>query len=124
MALAEEAAARTGVQVRRSTDLEADLPAARALVYLSKAEGLGSGILLGMAYGVTVIASNTGGIPELIQDGVNGLLVSNDPDSLAAAFDGIDAGIGRAARETVMRTFTVEHMVKATLDAYERICQC
>ena len=80
MALAEEAAAAGG---RRHRDVrricEADLPRARALVYLTRSEGLGSGILLGMAYGVTVIASNVGGIPELIDDGVNGILVANEP---------------------------------------------
>jgi glycosyltransferase involved in cell wall biosynthesis len=124
MALAEAAATHTGVSIRCSTNLEADLPYARALVYLSQSEGLGSGILLGMAYGVTVIASDTGGIPELIQDGVNGVLVANDLDSVAAAFARIDQELGRAARETVMSTFTVQHMIQATLAGYKRACSC
>jgi hypothetical protein len=124
MALATAAAASAGVSIRCSGNLEADLPGARALVYLSKSEGLGSGILLGMAHGVTVIASDTGGIPELIQDGVNGILVSNAPDAVAAAFRRIDNNLGRAARETVMRAFTVKHMVQATLDAYQRVLSC
>ena len=53
-----------------------DLPHARAMIYLTQSEGLGSGILLAMAHGVTVIASNTGGIPEMIENGVNGILVA------------------------------------------------
>ena len=118
MDLAERAAARAGVTLKRSTDLEADLPGARALVYLSKSEGLGSGILLAMAHGVTVIASNTGGIPELIQDGSNGILAENTEEAVAAAFERIDPAFGRAARQSVMERFTEKHMVEATLEAY------
>jgi glycosyltransferase involved in cell wall biosynthesis len=120
--LAEAAAARAGVVLRSSTDLAADLPRARALVYLSKSEGLGSGILLGMAHGVTVIASNTGGIPELIRDGVNGLLVANEPETIAAAFAGIDERLGRAARQTVLQRFTESHMIESTIEAYRQAC--
>jgi glycosyltransferase involved in cell wall biosynthesis len=77
-----------------------------------------------MAYGVTVIASNTGGIPELIEDGVNGVLVANELNSVASAFARIDEKLGRAARETVTNAFTTEHMVQATLDAYRRVLSC
>lgn len=118
MALAEAAAARAGIAVRRSPDLEAELPRARALIYLTRSEGLGSGILLAMAHGVTVVASNTGGIPELIEDGVNGILTRNDEASVAAAIGRIDPQFGAAARATVMQKFTEERMVCATLEAY------
>lgn len=119
--LAEAAAGGVGLKLRRSSNLEADMPGAKALVYLSRCEGLGSGILLGMAHGLTVIASNVGGIPELIEDGVNGILVPNDEAAVAGAFARIDAALGQAARETVTARFTVEHMVRATADAYSRV---
>lgn len=118
MALAQNAAAKAGVSIVESRDLPADLPNARALVYLSQSEGLGSGILLGMAHGVTVIASRTGGIPELIQDGVNGILVENNEAAVAAAFGRIDQRLGLAARATMMAKFTEACMVQATLKAY------
>jgi hypothetical protein len=121
MALAMEAAELAGLRLRPSSDLERDLPDARALVYLTHSEGLGSGVLLGMAHGITVIASDTGGIPELIEDGVDGILTPNDPRLVAACFDRIGRQIGAAARQKVMRRFTTGHMVDATLAAYARV---
>ena len=55
------------------------------LVYVSRCEGLGSGILLAMSHGVPVIASNVGGIPEVIRHEWNGLLADNEPARIAAA---------------------------------------
>jgi hypothetical protein len=121
MALAQEAAARADIKVEITKNLAADLPRARALVYLTRSEGLGSGILLAMAYGVTVIASDVGGIPELLCDGRNGILVKNDPAAVAAAFARIDPTLGRAARATVIERFTEEHMLATTLAAYGKV---
>jgi len=120
-ALALEAARLAGVELIASRSLEADLPGARGLVYLSESEGLGSGILLAMAHGVPVIGSNVGGIPELIQDGVNGVLTANDPAAVAASFSRLNRQMGAAARQTVVDRFTVEHMVRGTLAAYGRV---
>jgi hypothetical protein len=124
MALAEEAAALAGVELCLSENLEWDLADSRAMVYLSRAEGLGSGILLGMAHGVAVIASRTGGIPELIEDGVNGILVSNEVGAIAQALQSLTPArcteIGSNARETVEQRFTVPHMVEATLASYRK----
>ncbi len=121
MGLAVQAAQVAGIEVRATNNLVQDLPKARALVYLSESEGLGSGILLGMAHGVTVIASRVGGIPELMEDGVTGLLVPNDATAVAAAFARIDPQIGQAARQRVITHFTQERMAEATLEAYSRV---
>jgi hypothetical protein len=121
MALAQQAAQRAGVKVEITKDLAADLPRAQALVYLTRSEGLGSGILLAMAHGVTVIASSVGGIPELICDGKNGILVRNETQEVANAFQRIDPALGSAARATVIERFTEERMVRDTLAAYKRM---
>ena len=121
MALAQEAARRAGVSVEITGNLVEDLPRARALVYLTRSEGLGSGILLAMAHGVTVVASDTGGIPELIRDGENGILVRNDSVEVANAFARIDAALGLAGRADVIARFTEKQMIAATLAAYEKV---
>ncbi len=71
-----------------------------------------------------MIASNIGGIPELIEDGLSGILVENDARAIAGALQGLTpklcGEISRNAREAVQRRFTVDHMVRATLDSYRR----
>lgn len=121
MALATEAAAVAGIEVEITDDLDRDLPRARALLYLTRSEGLGSGILLAMAHGVTVIASNVGGIPELIRDGENGILVPNEVSAIATAFRRIDPAMGCAARATVTGHFTEQRMIEATIAAYRKL---
>ena len=120
MALAVQAAKIAGIEPQISASLETGLPHARILLYITHSEGLGSGILLAMAHGVTVIASNVGGIPELIRDGENGYLVPNDAKAIASALIGA-SDLGPAARATVLARFTEKHMVDATLAAYERV---
>jgi hypothetical protein len=121
MALALLASRAARVDLALSDNLEADLPTAGGLVYLTESEGLGSGILLAMAHGVPVLASNVGGVPELIQDGVNGVLTANDPVAVAAAFLRLNRQMGVAARQSVVERFTVDHMVSGTLRAYGRV---
>jgi glycosyltransferase involved in cell wall biosynthesis len=121
MSLAFAAAAQAGIPLIATHNLESDLPNARALLYLSESEGLGSGILLAMAAGVNVIASRVGGIPELIRDGVTGILTENTTGAIAAALRRLDPRFGAAARLEVMQRFTIERMVSATIESYQRV---
>lgn len=57
---------------------------ADCLILPSRKEGLGSVLLEAMLAEVPVIASNAGGIPDLVKDGKTGLLIApNDPQALA-----------------------------------------
>ena len=79
-------------------------------VLSSPSEGLPNAALEAMAAGLPVIAFAVGGIPEIVEDGVSGLLVApGDVDGLTAAIDRavLDpvwrARAGRAARERVQQ---------------------
>lgn len=58
---------------------------AKVLVLASRCEGMGRVLIEAMAAGVPVVGANVGGIPSLIEDGVNGFLFpSGDATALAA----------------------------------------
>ena len=122
--LAGEAARRAGFDVLFSDDLERDLARARLFLYITQAEGLGSAALLAMAFGAAVVASRVGGLPEIIEDGVNGVLTDNEPGAIAAALHRAcedSERLGSNARSTVEQRFTVEAMVKGTLSVYRNV---
>jgi glycosyltransferase involved in cell wall biosynthesis len=91
----------------------------------SHAEGLPVSLLEAMAAGCPVIASAVGGIPDVITDGVNGLLVpAHDRDALALALHRLlvdrrlAARLGREARNTIARRYTVEQAVERLEQIY------
>ena len=56
------------------------------LIVPSLYEGYGMVVREGMSFGLPIVASNVGGIPEQIRDGIDGFLVPpGDPDALALA---------------------------------------
>ena len=58
----------------------------------SRSEGLPMALLEAMAYGMAVVATEVGGIPELIDSGIEGLLVApGDPEALADALRSLAA---------------------------------
>jgi len=126
-ALALEAARLAGIELKLSGNLERDLPNASLFVYITYSEGLGSGALLAMSAGVPVVASNVGGLPEIVRHGENGLLVENDPQAVAAAIrtliedPGLAARLALAGRGTVAERFSVERMVRSTIDIYRQV---
>jgi len=125
--LAIQAARLAGVDLEFSPDLPRDLPRAALFVYITHSEGLGSAVLLAMSAGVPVIASRVGGLPEVIRHRENGLLVDNVPAAIATAIrevrqDPALAGrLGAAARRTVIERFTVDHMVRRTMEVYRQV---
>ena len=125
--MASEAARKAGEEIRISGDLETDLVHAGIFVYVTECEGLGSGVLLAMSAGVPVIASDVGGLREIIEHERNGLLVRNDAGAFAAAIGRLRAEpafaarLGTAARQTVMQRFTSGRMAALTLEVYRQV---
>ena len=104
------------------------LKAFDVFVMPSITEGLGTSILDAMACTKAVVASDVGGIPEVVERDVTGLLVPpRDASALSAAVirllrDPALAGrLGGAGRARVERRFTADRMVQETLDVYHRL---
>ena len=82
-------------------------------------EGLGVVLLEAMNWGTPVIASRIGGIPDIVEDGVSGLLVPpGDPEALAAALRRILGDralarrLGEAGRERLRERFSWEAITR------------
>jgi len=97
-------------------------------LYLSRAEGLGSAILLAMAYGLPVVASRVGGIPEIVRQGETGLLVGENwsqelPAAVGRLLDSaaLRSDLGSAARKFVLEHATADRMVEKTMTVYEEV---
>ena len=97
-------------------------------VMSSITEGLGTSLLDAMACRRPIVATRAGGIPEIVEDGVNGLLAApRDAASLAAAIvralndEALRQRMGEAGFARVRERFTVERMVSETAAVYKRI---
>ena len=125
--LAIEGARLAGEQIELSVELEQDLRRAAIFVYITHSEGLGSAVLLAMSVGVPVVASNVGGLAEIVRHRENGLLVNNSAEEIAAAIRELrgDPEFARrladAGRRIIIEGFTVEHMVRRTIEVYRKV---
>jgi glycosyltransferase involved in cell wall biosynthesis len=91
------------------------LPGLDALVLPSFTEGLPNVVLEAFAAEIPVVATATGGTPEVVTDGVNGYLVPpGDPDALARRIGDVLASeerrraMGRQGRQRIEEEFTFE----------------
>ncbi len=93
-------------------------------VLSSRWEGLGTSIIDAMAMGRPIVATNTGGIPELIVSGESGILVEREnPEQLADAIKRLaaDAALRKRISEGARRragAFSIENTVRKTIAVY------
>lgn len=100
-------------------------------LYFSKSEGLGSAILLAMAHGLPVIASRTGGIPEIVADQETGVLIDTSAGAWESqarrailtlrASPGGRNRFGTQGRAFVAQQASSDNMVARTLAIYREI---
>ena len=90
-------------------------------------EGLGSSLLEAMSFGLPAVAAESGGVPEIIDDGCDGLLApASSPKVLAETVlrvlknPALAAQLGTAARKKIAPQFTADRMVESTLAAYKK----
>jgi glycosyltransferase involved in cell wall biosynthesis len=91
-------------------------------------EPFGLVIIEGMAAGKPVVATGAGGVLDILEDGLNGLLVPcRDAEAMARAILQIISDpdrakqMGMAARQCVTEKFTVQHQVMAVQKLYDNI---
>ena len=101
-----------------------------AFVFPSLAEPLGTSLLAAMAWGLPVVAVASGGVPEYVRDGDNGLLAAQpDPDLFSTEMvrllsdESLRIGLGQKARRTIEERFSAGLMVKNTTHIYEDVLQ-
>jgi L-malate glycosyltransferase len=109
-------------------EIETMFAAMDIFAFPSHEEPLGSALLAAMAHALPVAAIARGGIPEIVENGRNGLLTANlDPQTFASSIARLFAHpdeavrLGAAARETVVARFSVTRMVEETVRLYERV---
>ena len=112
----------------RGTEIETMFAAMDVFAFPSHEEPLGSALLAAMAHSLPVVAIARGGIPEVVEDGSNGLLVKDlNADVFSSAIAGLVAHtdeatrLGMAARKTVMSRFSANRMVEETVRLYEAL---
>lgn len=107
-------------------DVPALLEEADVFVLPSRSEAFPNSIMEAMAAGVAVVASDVGGIPELVRDGKTGRLVPpGDVDALSSALLDLLGNprkleeFGRAGRRTVEETYSFDRMVDQFQTLYD-----
>ena len=100
-------------------DVPAILAQADVFVLPSRSEAFPNSIIEAMASGLPVVASNVGGIPELVEDGRTGHLVPpGDPKALAAALTRLlddprrSAEFGAAGRRKIEQNYSFDRMIE------------
>lgn len=108
------------------SDIPALLEALDVFVLPSLWEGFGIVLLEAMAHDCPLVASCTGGIPEVVEDGATGVLVPpGEPEALAAAVHGLilDEGLRstlvRTARQALDHRFSADRMARETAALYD-----
>ena len=130
---AEHLAVRLGVAGRihflgKQDNVNELLPLADLMLMPSEMESFGLAALEAMACGVPSIATRVGGVPELIDDGVNGLLFPvGDTEAMAAAAIALLgdearlAAMAAAARKTASDRFCSTRIIPLYEAFYERV---
>ena len=110
-------------------EIEDYLQAADLGLFTSETESFCLSILEAMYFGYPSVARRAGGIPEVVEDNVSGLLVpSDDPDALARAVESLiqepkrRMAMGQAAQRRARERFSAEVIVPHYEALYRRVC--
>ncbi|MEW6239051.1 MAG: N-acetyl-alpha-D-glucosaminyl L-malate synthase BshA [Candidatus Omnitrophota bacterium] len=112
------------------TDVAATLQEADLLISASQTESFGMTIAEAMACEVPVVATRVGGVPEVVEDGVTGLLAPagciqglTEAAIRILATPGLKERMGKAGRRRILEHFQVDSITSQYEDLYERILE-
>jgi glycosyltransferase involved in cell wall biosynthesis len=115
--------------VEKVKDIEDYLQIADVGLYTSETESFGLSILEGMCFACPSVSTRVGGIPEVVEDNVSGVLVpSGDAAALAGALQRLvqdpkrRAALGQAAQERARNLFSADTIVPQYEALYRRVC--
>ena len=108
-----------------SNEVPVYLTAADIYLQPSRNEGIGLALMEAASASLPLIGTKVGGIPEVVKDGVNGVLVpSEDEEAIATAIarlmhdEGLRRKYGEQSRKVYQETFCVTTGVERTIDYY------
>lgn len=84
-------------------------------------EGIPVALMEAMAYGIPVVSTNTGGIPELLSDGAGLMVREKEAQELAGAIEklikdeGLSAEIGKKGRQMIEKEFNLQKNARMLL---------
>jgi N-acetyl-alpha-D-glucosaminyl L-malate synthase BshA len=117
------------IVIERANEIEYYLQAADLCVYTSESESFCLSILEGMCFGRPSVATKVGGIPEVVDDGVTGLLLPHgNVDAFAKAIESLVhdqsrmIALGSSAREAARARFSADIIVPRYEALYRRVC--
>ncbi|HWD37662.1 MAG TPA: glycosyltransferase family 4 protein [Fimbriimonas sp.] len=108
-------------------DVSTYLAAMDLFLFPSLKEAMGIALVEAMAAGLPIVATNVGGIPEVVTSETGMLVGPSQPDALALATQTIlndpvrRLELGESARLRAQRVFSIEAMEQATEDVYRKL---
>jgi len=109
-------------------DVPAQLMTADIFVLPSRSEGMSNALLEAMAAGLPCITTHINGNTDLIEDGINGLLVPPENfEALARTLislmdcQSLREKLARGARSTVLQRYTISSIVDRYINLYENV---
>ncbi len=109
-------------------DLHRILPCLDLLVHPATMEGLGVSLLQASVARLPIVAGRAGGIPEIVEEGINGFLIPPGNTALLATRvvqilqdQGLSMRLGERGRQMVEQKFSVSAMVEAYHEIYKMI---
>jgi len=110
------------------SNVEEYLQIADFFIFPSESEGLGLSLIEALGCGLPCIATSVGGIMDIIEDKVNGLLVPyGDNDKLFQAMKEVLTDpekadrLGREGRKTVLKRFNIDHITEKYLSLFDNL---